>query len=266
MKHMFILAAAIATPMLAMPAATAQMRSGPADPTPTMAAPYVMKAGASDLYEIQSSQLALTKTRNPQVRSLANMLIQHHRMTTRDVTAAARRAGLRPRPPMLEPHQRAMIAELRRARAAGKRVVFDPNIRPRLWDDMDRMRATVTEGARAATLVMPSLDDETTHFGDASLEATIARYAALGVAEQVVKDGGEGATLVFGEKRSHVPSARVEKIVDTTSAGDSFNGAFLARLAAGAAPQEAARFAADVAAAVIQHHGALVVKDKLPLS
>ena len=157
-----------------------------------------------------------------------------------------------------------LLTELRRAKAAGKRVVFDPNIRPRLWDDMARMRATVTEGARAATLVMPSLDDETTHFGDTSLEATIARYTALGVAEQVVKDGGEGATLVFGEKRSHVPSASVEKIIDTTSAGDSFNGAFLARLATGAAPQEAARFAADVAAAVIQHHGALVVKDKLP--
>ena len=127
------------------------------------------------------------------------------------------------------------------------------------------MRATITEGARAATLVMPSLDDETTHFGDASLEETIARYVALGVAEQVVKDGAEGATLVFGGERSHAPSARVEKIVDTTSAGDSFNGAFLARIAVGATPQEAARFAADVAAAVIQHHGALVAKDKLPV-
>ncbi len=157
-----------------------------------------------------------------------------------------------------------LLAELRRARAAGKRVVFDPNIRPRLWDDAERMRATITEGARAATLVMPSLDDETTHFGDASLEETIARYRALGVEDLVVKDGSEGATLVFGDKRSHVPSAKVEKIVDTTSAGDSFNGAFLARLATGASPEEAARFAADVAAAVIQHHGALVARDKLP--
>ncbi|MCW5711676.1 sugar kinase [Shinella sp.] len=157
-----------------------------------------------------------------------------------------------------------LLAELRRAKAAGKRVVFDPNIRPRLWDDAERMRATITAGARAATLVMPSLDDETTHFGDAGLEESIARYRALGVDGLVVKDGAEGATLVFGEKRSHAPSARVEKIVDTTSAGDSFNGAFLARLATGANPEAAARFAADVAAAVIQHHGALVAKDKLP--
>jgi len=157
-----------------------------------------------------------------------------------------------------------LLAELRRARAAGKRVAFDPNIRPRLWDDPERMRATITEGARAATLVMPSLEDETTHFGDASIEQTIARYRALGVAELVVKDGAEGATLAFGDARSHAPSARVETIVDTTSAGDSFNGAFLARLATGASPEAAARFAADVAAAVIQHHGALVARDKLP--
>ena len=157
-----------------------------------------------------------------------------------------------------------LLAELRRAKAAGKHVVFDPNIRPRLWDDAERMRATITEGARAATLVMPSLDDETTHFGDASLKETIARYRALGVENLVVKDGEKGATLVFGDQRSHVPSAEVRTIVDTTSAGDSFNGAFLARLATGANPQDAARLAADAAAAVIQHHGALVARDKLP--
>ena len=157
-----------------------------------------------------------------------------------------------------------LLAELRRARAAGKRVVFDPNIRPRLWDDAERMRATITDGARAANLVMPSLDDETTHFGDASLEETITRYRALGVENLVVKDGEKGATLVFDGERSHAPSADVKHIVDTTSAGDSFNGAFLARLATGSSPKEAARFAADVAAAVIQHHGALVEKEKLP--
>jgi len=157
-----------------------------------------------------------------------------------------------------------LLSELRRAKAAGKRVVFDPNIRPRLWDDVDYMRATITEGARAATLVMPSLDDETTHFGDSTLEDTIARYRGLGVGGLVVKDGSKGATLVFGDTRSHVPSAEVETIVDTTSAGDSFNGAFLAHLAVQDNPEAAARFAADVAAAVIQHHGALVAKDKLP--
>lgn len=97
----------------------------PGNPTPEMARPYVMKAGAGDLYEIQSSQIALQKSRNRQVRALATMLITHHRMTTRDVTAAARRDGLRPAAPMLEPHQRAMIADLRKPTRDFDRLFLD---------------------------------------------------------------------------------------------------------------------------------------------
>ena len=158
-----------------------------------------------------------------------------------------------------------LLSELRRAKASGKLVAFDPNIRPRLWENADRMRATISDGARAASLVMPSYDDEAAHFGDASIAATIVRYRELGATDLVVKDGGNGATLAFGDKCTHVPSAKVETIVDTTSAGDSFNGAFLARLATGANPEAAARFAAEVAAAVIQHHGALVARSELEM-
>ncbi|WEX76572.1 sugar kinase [Sinorhizobium numidicum] len=156
-----------------------------------------------------------------------------------------------------------LLTELRRARASGKRVVFDPNIRPRLWGEPARMRATLEAGARAANLVMPSFDDEAAHFGDESVEATIDRYRALGVEDVAVKDGARGVTLHFtGEERVHVPAVAAA-VVDTTSAGDSFNGAFLARLAAGDSPAEAAAFAVRVAAAVIGHHGALIRRDKL---
>ncbi len=158
-----------------------------------------------------------------------------------------------------------LLSELRRAKAAGKLVVFDPNIRPRLWDDKTYMRETVSAGARASSLVMPSFDDEQAHFGDADIAATIARYRGLGVDNIVVKDGPKGVTLSFGDTPlQFVPSAKVEKIVDTTSAGDSFNGAFLARYAVDGDPVQAAGFAASAAAAVIQHHGALVSRDKLP--
>ncbi|WP_349435206.1 sugar kinase [Pararhizobium sp. A13] len=158
-----------------------------------------------------------------------------------------------------------LLLELRRAKAAGKLVVFDPNIRPRLWDDKARMLETISAGARASSLVMPSFDDEAVHFGDAGIAATIERYRGLGVENIVVKDGPNGVTLSFGDSKTEfVPSARAEKIVDTTSAGDSFNGAFLARYAVDGDPVSAARFAAATAAAVIQHHGALVARDKLP--
>jgi 2-dehydro-3-deoxygluconokinase len=157
-----------------------------------------------------------------------------------------------------------LLSELRRAKASGKTVVFDPNIRPRLWDDKTRMLETITSGARASSLVMPSFDDEATHFGDADIAATIARYGALGVDNIVVKDGPNGITLAFkGMPQTFVPAATVAKVVDTTSAGDSFNGAFLAHYVEHENPLEAAAFAAGIAAGVIGHHGALVAREKL---
>lgn len=157
-----------------------------------------------------------------------------------------------------------LLSELRRAKAAGKTVVFDPNIRPRLWDDKARMLETITSGARASSMVMPSFDDESTHFGDADIQATIARYGALGVDNIVVKDGPNGITLAFKETgQTFVPAATVDKVVDTTSAGDSFNGAFLAHSVAHGNPAGAAAFAARIAARVIGHHGALVARDRL---
>jgi 2-dehydro-3-deoxygluconokinase len=162
-------------------------------------------------------------------------------------------------------HVDTFLAELRRARAAGKIVAFDPNIRPRLWANKDVMLQTITDGARAASMVMPSFDDEATNFGDASVEATIERYRNLGVANIVVKDGAAGATLDFEGARTFAPAHQVSDVVDTTSAGDSFNGAFLARFLAGSTPQDAATFAAKAAATVIGHHGALISPDLLPL-
>jgi 2-dehydro-3-deoxygluconokinase len=158
-----------------------------------------------------------------------------------------------------------LLSELRRAKVSGKPVAFDPNLRPRLWPDRQTMLDTISLGARAASIVLPGFDDEAAHFGDASVDATLDRYKGLGATGIVVKDGAKGATLDFGDGRRHVPAATVDKVVDTTSAGDSYNGAFLARYLDGASPEDAAAFAARVAASVISHHGALIPAEKLGL-
>ena len=140
----------VAAPVLAAPAVASLQQHPPGDPTPTMAMPYVMKAGASDQYEIRSSQIALRKSRNAQVRSFATMLIQHHRMTTRDVTAAARRAGLRPGAPMLEPHQQAMIDDLERASPRGFDRTFLDQQRTAHLEALNLHRTYARSGDRPA--------------------------------------------------------------------------------------------------------------------
>lgn len=97
----------------------ADMSGMSADMTPENASAYVMMAGASDLFEIQSSQMALTRAQRPEVRQFAQMMVQHHTQTTQQVMAAARAAGMNPPPPQLMPMQADMIARLRNASGAG---------------------------------------------------------------------------------------------------------------------------------------------------
>ncbi len=72
-----------------------------------------------------------------------------------------------------------------------------------------------------------------------------------------MKNGEQPALVSAGRQLQTVPAIRVEIPVDTTGAGDSFNGAYLAARLAGHAPAEAARRAHRVAAAVVQVRGAL---------
>lgn len=151
-----------------------------------------------------------------------------------------------------------LLAELARARAAGRLVAFDPNIRAGLWENAEIMRRTITAGAAVSSVVMPSFEDEATYFGDATIDATIARYRAAGAEKLVIKNGADGITLDFDGNGAFVPAMTTDTVVDTTGAGDSFNGAFLARYVETGDQTDAAAFAARVAAAVIGHHGALL--------
>lgn len=90
-------------------------------PTP---ATYVMKAGASDLYEQQSSRLVLTTTKDPHVREFASMMLKDHATSTSEVKAAAMKSGLKPKPPMLDPKQKAMIKQLSAAKGMTRDHVY----------------------------------------------------------------------------------------------------------------------------------------------
>ena len=143
-------------------------------------------------------------------------------------------------------------------RADGGRIVFDPNLRPALWDTPDAMRAAVMQAAALSHTVLPSHEDEATWFGDAGPTATADRYAAAGAACVVVKNGpGEIVTRANGETTRH-PPVTADRVLDTTAAGDSFNAGYLAARIDGADLPEAVARAATLAASVIGQRGALV--------
>jgi len=153
-----------------------------------------------------------------------------------------------------------LLATLDRLRAAGRRVAFDSNYRPRLWEDAATARATMSAFWARADIALPSVDDEQALFGDASDAAVIARLADTGVGTGALKRGADGP-LPIGAAMPGATYLRAERIVDSTAAGDSFNGAFLAEYLISGDLGLAMLRGHDMARRVVGVRGAILPRD-----
>lgn len=137
------------------------------------------------------------------------------------------------------------------------RVAFDSNYRPRLWEDARTAREAVAAAWAVTDIALPSLDDEVALFGDRDAGAVLARLRGYGLREGALKRGEAGPLAIDPAvpTERYDPAPRVE---DTTAAGDSFNGAFLAAMLTGADTATAMRRGHAQAVTVIGQPGAIV--------
>jgi putative membrane protein len=124
MKHLYLPAAAALALAACASNSTSDMAAtgSPSEASavqPMSAMDYVAAAGESDLFEIQSSQIALRKAQNADVRAFAQMMIDHHTQTSADLMAAARQAGLNPPAPSLSQEKSARVGALESTPATG---------------------------------------------------------------------------------------------------------------------------------------------------
>lgn len=161
---------------------------------------------------------------------------------------------------ILSPEDRAKLINLVAdfARAGGK-VYFDTNHRPRLWSDDLTAIAAYQAVATHCDTMLPTFDDDAALFGDTSPAQTATRWLNAGVREVIVKSGGDPTYWAnCDDQNGTVTPPVISDIIDTTSAGDSFNGAFLAARTFGLDPERSIAIAQKVAGRVICRHGALI--------
>jgi 2-dehydro-3-deoxygluconokinase len=152
-----------------------------------------------------------------------------------------------------------LLETLIETRQRGGRVVFDNNYRPRLWASVDAARAAYQRVLAEVDIALLTEDDERALFGYEDSEQVFAAYPAI--AEVVLKRGADACLIRCEGDRFEVPALVVEKVVDTTAAGDSFSAAYLASRLKGGSPQDAALAGHRLASRVIQVPGALIPRD-----
>lgn len=158
-----------------------------------------------------------------------------------------------------------LFALIDRLRSRGGQLVFDNNYRPRLWPSPAAARETYARAYTLADIALVTLGDEMDVLELRDEAVALEQVCAYPVPELVIKRGAEPTTVRCADgSRLTVAAERVERVVDTTAAGDSFGAGYLAARLHGKAPAEAARAGNRLAAAVIQCPGAIIPPERMP--
>jgi sugar/nucleoside kinase (ribokinase family) len=147
----------------------------------------------------------------------------------------------------------AMIKAIDIARSAGRKVAFTLSDSFCIARHRDGFNALIDEGSidilfanEAEVMGLSGADDF-----DTAVAETANRVPLL-----VVTRSEQGALAVEGASRAEVAAEPIEKVVDTTGAGDLFAAGFLTGRARGESLDRCLRMGAIAAAEVISHFGA----------
>jgi 2-dehydro-3-deoxygluconokinase len=168
--------------------------------------------------------------------------------------------------PALSPTCReAVFHAIRLARKHGVQVVFDPNLRRKLWSD-EEAREVLTRLCGMADMVLAGISEGAFLFGDGNKdeagdgEKSVGPYLAerflqLGCKAAILKLGADGACYATGMEQKLVPGFKVDHVADPVGAGDGFAAGVLSGLLDGLTLEEAVRRGCAIGAAVVTVNG-----------
>lgn len=143
---------------------------------------------------------------------------------------------------------------------AGVSIVFDPNYRARMWDTPEQAREQFDQAFALSDVALPGVDDFQQLYDIESSKGVYDYCKSFNLKELVIKNGEQGILCFVDKQVYQFNITPVTNVVDTTSAGDSFNGVYLGARAKGLTISHAIELASSAAGFVIQHPGAIVDK------
>lgn len=156
----------------------------------------------------------------------------------------------------------ALMEWIEKSKKKGIRFAFDSNFRPRLWSEKKTAQNVVARAWALSDIALPSIDDEMDLFDDVDEDAALTRLSSYGAPLMAVKRGANGPVAILNGQlqSSDLAFEKAAKVVDTTAAGDSFNGGFLAAALLQKSTDQALLAGHNMAVDVIAHQGAIIPK------
>ena len=159
---------------------------------------------------------------------------------------------------MDEEDKRTLLELIVQLKHLGAEIVFDPNYRPSMWNDVTHTQHWLTQCYKLADIVLPGLDEHKTLFGHQTKNEIVSYFKNFAVKELVIKCDNDGVFCITADGEYHVPFTPAAQQVDSTAAGDSFAGTYIAARATGRSVKQSLIDATDVARVVVQHPGAII--------
>ena len=126
------------------------------------------------------------------------------------------------------------------AKESGAILSFDPNLRPPLWDSMERAREKMHYGFDQCDILKIADNELQFATGETDFDAGVRRLQKqYGIPLILLTLGKDGSRAYFGDLRVDAPAFLHDKVADTTGAGDIFGGSAVWKLLRyGVSPEE----------------------------
>lgn len=162
--------------------------------------------------------------------------------------------------------RRRILKELDTLAGAGVSIYFDCNYRPHLWNSAAEAIEVYRQMYRISDIVFLTTEEAEVVLEGAAGQEVHDLLHKSGAKEVVLKDGEQPCTISTADQFIESAAEKVERVIDTTAAGDSFSAAYLVARKFGCDPDISARLAHKTAAYVVGHKGAVAPLDEMTVT
>ncbi len=210
--------------------------------------------GERSFYYWRNESAAKFWIRDHAVQSLAENLSRHQLIYLSGISLAI----------LPDDCRKKLLDALTLCKRNGTTIAFDNNYRPALWDSIEEAQHWYREMLTLTDIAFITYDDDVMLWGDKNEQYSILRTQSFGVDEIIMKRGSDACFVIKDSQTIEVPSNKIDNVIDTTAAGDSFSAGYLAKRLLGGSLEESAQSGHKVAGTVIQHRGAVIDQATMP--